>query len=198
MMLFLFIFSPALSSALRSSLCFSSFHPPRLHLPGPWGCEAWLSTEAELSKLKCNAEEKSRRQTQANKPKEGCNFIRVCMCVFLWGKCKCHISAYWATWSQMNREIMQLHAATQGGIKAEDRDTEEQIRIESRTVENLRDKVLTVGVFESLWQGDLKERKSEWMVYVFVVNVQGYCIALYFTVLMIFFLPSPLKIFNAF
>lgn len=45
---------------------------------------------------------------------------------------------------------MQLHAATQGGIKAEDRDTEEQIRIESRTVENLRDKVLTVGVFESL------------------------------------------------
>lgn len=45
---------------------------------------------------------------------------------------------------------MQLHAATLGGIKAVDRDTEEQSGSESRTGENLSDKVLTVGVFESV------------------------------------------------
>lgn len=48
---------------------------------------------------------------------------------------------------------MQLRTAgkaTLGGIKAEDGDAEEQIGSESRTVENLGDKVLTVGVFESL------------------------------------------------
>lgn len=48
---------------------------------------------------------------------------------------------------------MQLHTAgraTLGGIKTEDGDTEEQIGSESRTGENLRDKVLTVGVFESV------------------------------------------------
>ena len=48
---------------------------------------------------------------------------------------------------------MQLHIvgkATLGGIKTEDRDTEEQMGSESRTGENLRDKVLTAGVFESV------------------------------------------------
>lgn len=48
---------------------------------------------------------------------------------------------------------MQLHIvgkATLGGIKPEDRDTEEQMGRESRTGENLRDKVLTAGVFESV------------------------------------------------
>lgn len=44
---------------------------------------------------------------------------------------------------------MQLHTAILGGIKAEDRDTEEQSVSESRTGEN-SDKVLTVGVFESV------------------------------------------------
>lgn len=82
---------------------------------------------------------------------------------------------------------MQLHAATLGGIKAVDRDTEEQSGSESRTGENLSDKVLTVGVFESVWQGGVKEWKCEWMVYVLVVKVQGYCIALDLTVLMLFF-----------
>ncbi len=48
---------------------------------------------------------------------------------------------------------MQLHPsgkATLGGIKTQNRDTAEQITSESRTGENLRDKVLTVGVFESV------------------------------------------------
>lgn len=48
---------------------------------------------------------------------------------------------------------MQLHIvgkATLGGIKTEDRDTKEQNGSESRAGENLRDKVLTVGVFESV------------------------------------------------
>lgn len=44
-----------------------------------------------------------------------------------------------------------------------------------------------VGVFESVWQGGVKEWKCEWMVYVLVVKVQGYCIALDLTVLMLFF-----------
>ncbi len=48
---------------------------------------------------------------------------------------------------------MQLHTvgkATERGIKTENRDTEEQIASESRTGENLGDKVLTVVVFESI------------------------------------------------
>lgn len=48
---------------------------------------------------------------------------------------------------------MQPHTvqkATRGGIKTGDRDTEEQIESESRAGKNLRDKVLTVGVFESV------------------------------------------------
>lgn len=139
--------SPPLSFALRLSFCFSSFHPSPLHSLGPQSCEAWLSTEAELSKLQGSAGQRSRRQKWAT---EQC----------LLGKYNCHISAYWATWSQINREIMQLHTAgkaTLGGIKTEDRDMEEQIGSESRIVENLRDKVLTVGVFESVWQGGVKE-----------------------------------------
>lgn len=48
---------------------------------------------------------------------------------------------------------MQLHTvgkATLGGIKTEHRDTEEQMGSESWTGEKLMDKVLTVGVFESV------------------------------------------------
>jgi len=40
--------------------------------------------------------------------------------------------------------------ATLGGIKPEDGDTEEQMGRESGTRETLRDKVWTVGVFESV------------------------------------------------
>lgn len=89
--------------------------------------------------------------------------------------------------------------ATLGGIKTEDRDTKEQNGSESRAGENLRDKVLTVGVFESVWQGGVKEWKREWIAHVFVVNVQGYCIALDCTVQMLFFSPTFRVLrFNAF
>lgn len=55
----LFIHSPPLSFALRLSFDFSSFHLSPCHTPGPWGCKASLSTEAELSKLnrQCRGEE---------------------------------------------------------------------------------------------------------------------------------------------
>lgn len=51
---------------------------------------------------------------------------------------------------KMKHDKQRNYTALRGEIKAEDRDTEEQIRIENRTVENLRDKALTVGVFESV------------------------------------------------
>lgn len=72
----LLLHSPLLFLLLSNCL---SASPPFTHLPfhspGPRGREAWLSTEAALSKLKGSAEERSRRQTQANKLKEGCIFV---------------------------------------------------------------------------------------------------------------------------
>lgn len=77
------LFFSSSSSFLLLSNCLSDSPPfaclPSARLP-PQGCEAWLSTEAELSKLKGGAEEKRRRQTQANKLKA----IYICVCVWVW------------------------------------------------------------------------------------------------------------------
>lgn len=81
MMLFSFSYTPLflLSDCLSVSPSFT-------HLPfigfGPRGCEAWLSTGAELSKLqqRCKGRGAGGKK-RAKKLKEGCAFVWVCACV---------------------------------------------------------------------------------------------------------------------
>ena len=178
-----------------------SVPPPFTHLTlhpvSPRGCEAWLSTEAELSRLRGSAKEKSRRQTRAEEPREGCLcvFVWVCACVCVglcvcwWVKHNCHTSAYWATWSQINREIMRPHTVGRA-MKTQDRDTEEQIESESRTGAKLGDKVLTAGLFDSVWQQC--ERMDLWVdgsCVLVMLFVQGHSVELGYSTDNIF-LPS--------
>lgn len=184
---------------LRLSFCFSFFHPSPLHSFWSPGLRGLTEHRGWAVQTPTPVQRESSRggKKRAKKLKEGCAFVWVRACVCLWAERNCHISAYWATWSQINRGIMQLHTAgraTLGGIKTEDEDTEEQIGSESRTGENLRDKVLTVGVFESVWQGGVKEWKCEWMVHVSGAKVQGYRIGLDCTLQIFGFLHSISKI----
>lgn len=73
------------SSLFLLSDCLS-VSPSFTHLPfigfGPRGCEAWLSTGAELSKLqqRCKGRGAGGKK-RAKKLKEGCAFVWVCACV---------------------------------------------------------------------------------------------------------------------
>lgn len=71
----------------------------------------------------------------------------MCVCVCFVGQVQ--MSGF-SPLGKMKHDKQRNYTALWGGIKAEDRDTEEQLRIENRTGENLRDKVLTVGAFESV------------------------------------------------
>lgn len=71
--------------------------------------------------------------------------MAVCLreCVLV-GRVNCHISAH-IKWDKQTNYI----GSYAGSAKTEDRDKKEQIKSESRTEEDRKDKVLTVGVFES-------------------------------------------------
>lgn len=104
----------SLSHTLSSSFfCFLIVFLFLLLLPNspihssPRGGEAWLSTEAELSKLHGSAKEKRRKQKWAKKPRGKAAWF-LCLCVYWWGKYNCHISPCWATSSRINIRIMQL------------------------------------------------------------------------------------------
>lgn len=112
--------SPTLSFALWLSFPLSSFHPSSLHSVSPWGCKAWLSTEAELSKLGGSAKEKSKRLV--------CAFVWVCVC-----ECKAQLS-HFSLLGNMKLDKQQNYASPYsrdsytGRNKTDDRDTEEQIK----------------------------------------------------------------------
>ena len=77
-----------------------------------------------------------------------CVILCVCLCVFVG---QVQLSNF-SLLGNMKPDKQRNYAASYSGesYTGRDGDTEEQIGSESRTRENLRDKGLTVGVFESI------------------------------------------------
>lgn len=111
---------------------------------------------------KGSAETRIRRQTQANKLKDGCVFVQVCAYVCLWCNYDCQTRAYWATWSHINREIIVSYSCTG---RDKNRDTEDQMGSESSTMENHSDIVLLWSAGVNLYDRAVwKTEKSDWMI----------------------------------
>lgn len=144
--------SPPLSFALWLSFPLSSFHPSSLHSVSPWGCKAWLSTEAELSKLGGSAKEKSKRQKTEGRMRV-CAFMWVCVC-----ECQAQQS-HFSLLGNMKLEKQQNYAApySRESYTGRNKSRGWRHRRADQKWKRTQDKVLTAGVLEPVWQGSVKQ-----------------------------------------